>query len=524
MTKTPRNLLLIITDQHRPDHCGFGGNDVVQTPNLDALAARGAVYDRAFVANPICMPNRSTIFTGRMPSAHGTRFNGIALDWYAQTFPRMLMRQGYDTAYFGKCHLQNMGSTFIPPRRQEGPFDSDPVGSASEPPLPEGWDALEHWRRWIHEDVQMPEDFYGFRHVDLVVNHADYATGHYYRWLLREGIDPEAIQGRDNAAELSQLCEQVWRTSVPAEYYPTRYIGNQTSDFLRGRDGDKPFMAVCSFPDPHHPFTPPGEYYDLFDPDRMPLPESFYDGHQASMPHYRNAVGRRGQQPNRLAFFSPSEEQLREMMAREFGAIRMIDDEVGRILDALREQGLEDDTLVVFTADHGDMFGDHGMMLKGLMHYEGCVRVPMVMAGPGVKAGRRQGLVGSIDIGPTVLDALGHPHWWQGVQGRSFAASLADPAADTGRDQVLIEEEQVGTYGAKGPKINIRTLITQEGRLTRYQGLPMGECFDRDKDPGEMHNLFADPAGADLRHHLQERLTDAMMRHATTERVNEFTA
>ena len=101
----PPNVLLIITDQQRGDHTGFGGNQVLKTPKLDALAARGMRFDRAFVANPICMPNRSTIFTGRLPSVHGTRYNGIPLDWSANTFARVLRGAGYDTAYFGKCHL-----------------------------------------------------------------------------------------------------------------------------------------------------------------------------------------------------------------------------------------------------------------------------------------------------------------------------------------------------------------------------------------------------------------------------------
>ena len=103
------NILLIVTDQHRADHTGSGGNPLVQTPNLDRLARRGMVFDQAFVANPICMPNRSTLMTGRMPSVHGTRFNGVPLDWRANTFVRRLRTEGYRTGLIGKSHLQNMG-------------------------------------------------------------------------------------------------------------------------------------------------------------------------------------------------------------------------------------------------------------------------------------------------------------------------------------------------------------------------------------------------------------------------------
>ena len=103
------NFLFLITDQHRPDHTGFGGNPIIETPNLDALAAHGTVFDRDFVSNPICMPNRSTIMTGRMPSVHGTRFNGVSLDWRANTFVKALRKSGYRTTHIGKSHLQTMG-------------------------------------------------------------------------------------------------------------------------------------------------------------------------------------------------------------------------------------------------------------------------------------------------------------------------------------------------------------------------------------------------------------------------------
>ena len=111
MTASRPNILLIITDQHRPDHTGFGGNAVVKTPNLDGIAAGGTVFDQAFVSNPICMPNRSTLMTGRMPSVHGTRFNGIPLDWRSETFVRRLADHGYTTSHVGKSHLQNIGDS-----------------------------------------------------------------------------------------------------------------------------------------------------------------------------------------------------------------------------------------------------------------------------------------------------------------------------------------------------------------------------------------------------------------------------
>lgn len=183
------NFLFIVTDQHRADHTGFGGNEVVQTPNLDALAARSVRFDRAYVANPICMPNRSTIMTGRLPSVHGTRQNGIPLDWQVNTFVRELGSAGYRTALVGKGHLQNMGHGV-------GMEHFFPVpGDAVASPYPKDWDSLELDERHRRERVDFPEDFYGFGHVDLTVEHGDRCSGHYYQWLLEQGVDPEKLQG-----------------------------------------------------------------------------------------------------------------------------------------------------------------------------------------------------------------------------------------------------------------------------------------------------------------------------------------
>ena len=163
------NILFVITDQHRPDHTGFGGNTVVQTPHLDQLAAKSMRFDRAFVANPICMPNRSSIFTSRMPSLHGTRFNGIALDWGVQTFPRLLKDAGYHTAHLGKCHLQNMNIMGSIAKRIT---DKMPPGDARRQNLyAAGWDDYENLSRHARETVVMPDDYYGFAEVDLVVAH-----------------------------------------------------------------------------------------------------------------------------------------------------------------------------------------------------------------------------------------------------------------------------------------------------------------------------------------------------------------
>ena len=509
MGKRP-NILLLMTDQHRPDFTGFGGNPVVQTPNLDALAAQSMRFERAYVANPICMPNRSTIFTGRMPSLHGTRYNGIPLDPRARTFPRSLREAGYHTAHIGKCHLQNMGSS--PEQLARALPDLPPNDSRIED-LPKGWDLYEDVNRHMAEQGKMPDDYYGFAQVDLSVGHSDSCTGHYFHWARERGFDLATLRGAAHAIEISHPSHHVWRTSVPEEIYPTTYITERTQTFLRhhaAQRDDAPFFAVCSYPDPHHPFTPPGEYYDMYDPADVPLPSSFDDPHERSTPQYKRMQRKRGQ-PLRAHVnpFSPTEAEYREMAAKAYGMVSMVDNAIGRIFQTLDDTGLADDTVVIFTSDHGDMFGDHGMMLKGAMHYEGCIRVPLLVKTPGRNAGVCNSLVGSIDLAATILSMAGvEAH--HGMQSHDLTPLLDDRDASL-RETVLIEEDQVHDMVHTGRSLRMRTLLTKTARLTIYDGLDHGELFDRADDPDEMQNLFGRPKAAALQAELMGCLAREMM-------------
>jgi arylsulfatase A-like enzyme len=501
MSRRP-NFLFLITDQQRADHTGFGGNPVLRTPNLDALAARSLQFDRALVANPICMPNRASIFTGRLPSVHGTRINGIALDPASNTFPRVLRGEGYRTAYFGKLHLQNLGDG---QRIREVVWKDAPEHDAWQPPYEPGWDDWELQARHEQEYVRIPPDFYGLDHVDLAINHADLCGGHYYQWLLEQGVEPAKLAGRKNALPFDASWRQIWRTRVPEELYPTHYVTMRTCEFLEQRTSqpDQPFLAFCSYPDPHHPFTPPGRYFDMYDPDSIPLPASFDDPHNDSMAHYRARRAQRGEQVGRMAPFSPTERQFRQMAAAEYGMISMIDDGIGEVLATLARTGLADDTVVVFTSDHGDMFGDHGMMLKAGMHYEGCTRVPLLIAVPGKQPGVSNSLVSSLDLAQTVLELTDEPEY-QGMQGTSLAPLLDDPARRV-REHVLVEEDEMFDLAGVGSMLRMRTLIAEEARLTIYRGSAEGELFDLERDPSEMSNLYDKAAGRALRAEMAER-------------------
>jgi len=515
------NFLFIVTDQHRADHTGFGGNALLRTPNLDRIAARGVRFDRALVANPICMPNRSSIATGRLPSVHGTRTNGISLDWGAHTFMRSLRERGWHTAQLGKCHLQNMG---ILRAARDALLASSAPGEAVAAPWPAGWDEYEDEERHKRERVELPADYYGFGEVDLVVDHSDFCSGHYYQWLLEQGVDPTKLQGQPNALPFDAKSRQVWRTRVPAELYSTSYVTQRTVEFLERRAHlpESPWLAFCSYPDPHHPFTPPGKYFDLYDPEKIPLPETFAEPHEDSVPHLRRLAASRGTQRASIAPFAPTAEQFRQMAAAEYGMIAMIDDGVGAVLDALERTGQSERTFVIFTSDHGDVFGDHGLMLKGAMHYDGCIRVPLAIAGPGIEPGVTRSLASSLDLAQTVLELAGVPVH-HGMQGTSLVPLLANPGAKV-RDHVLIEEEQMADLLGVGRPLRMRTLVTEDSRLTLYDGSDEGELFDLERDPRELVNLWSRLDARARRSELVERLARLQMEYANPSPKQRFVA
>ena len=502
------NVLMIMTDQHRADHLGFGGNDIVQTPHLDALAARSMQFTSAFVTNPLCQPNRCSILTMRYPSVHGTRHNGIALDWDANTFVRRLRSTGYRTGLVGKGHFQNF--EFFPEIAQKQfNFSLDEQARRVGLPGVEGWDRYESVQGHLDEDIVVPGDYYGFDQVEVLPAHGDCVTGHFVGWLREKGHDWHNMAGKDNATWLYEGWGEVRRPKLPPELYPTTFVAERSIDFIeKGRTDDEPWFLQCSFPDPHHPFTPPGHYADMYDPADMEIPATFDDPHTKSQPHLKHLVSSRGSVNSTPALQAPNEAQLRHAMAFEFGAISMIDDSIAQVLDALERSGQGDNTIVVFTSDHGDMFGDHGLILKMFTHYDGVLRVPFTISGPGITPGTTASLVNSLDLGETLLDLCDVDSYY-GSQGISLTPVLNDPTAEV-RDALLIEEDQIRDHLNAGVQPRMRTVLTKDARLTRYQNLESHDLYDLANDPDELENRWDDPSSKDLRLQLGEQLTELM--------------
>lgn len=507
---TRPSIILFMADQLRADHLGCYGNPVVRTPNIDAIARRGSRFERFHAASTVCMPNRATMMTGRMPSLHGVRRNGIPLSLAEATFPERLREAGYRTALIGKAHFQHYGMF---------------AGKPAEPPLEAhrypGWPQAyenELLTRWQDPAHRVASPYYGFEHTELCLYHGDVVEGDYLRWLEREDPGIARLRGREHALpDPRYQCRDAWRTRVPAELHPSMYIARRTADWLaahRREYGDEPFFLLCSFPDPHHPFCPPGAYWDMYDPADIPLPASFHRRSRSPTIDYIHEVSRGGRPlSNSHHPFAPSEEEARQAIALTYGSISHLDHAIGVVLDTLRETGLDGSTIAAFTSDHGDFMGDHGVMLKGPMHFRGLTQVPFIWADPRIAQppATVAETCGTLDIARTILDAATCPAF-NGIQGRSLLPVLAGTAAPG--NGVLIENETANLTFGRPRSYKLRSLVIDDWRITFSSDPALCELYDLCGDPQEVDNLWQVPAMHERRHELLQQLTLAMLEHA----------
>ena len=462
------------------------------------------------------------MMTSRLPSAHGVRCNGIPLNKDAVTFVDLLRAAGYRTSLAGKCHLQNM--TDMAPQLTA---DLPPEGLQPPPPelseaLKSRWNSSDYdnemkvrWRQDSEHSVKLP--YYGFDQVDLCSYHGDLVEGEYYRWLCKKVDDPDALRGQENAMPDEDIVlTQAYRTRVPEHLYPTTWIADRAIDQLNAaKQDEKPFFLHCSFTDPHHPFTPPGRYWDMYDPDKVTLPRT--SRHDPSYDLFSPLANLRYERENGLAkigttvAYSATEQEVRQAIALTYGMITMVDDSIGRILNHLRASGMDENTIVIFTSDHGDFMGDHGLLLKSALHYSNLIRVPFIWSDPESNSlgQSTSGLWSTLDIGPTVLERAGLAPSY-GIQGRSFMEALDNPTAG-GRPHLLIEEDgHAPTFGLDCP-VRARTLVNDQFRLTIYDQENWGELYDLINDPDETKNMFDLPEASDVRHSLFEQLARSML-------------
>ena len=488
--KDKLNVLFIITDQQRADHLGCYGNKILKTPNIDNLAKNGMRFTSAFCANPMCMPNRASIYTGTYPNVHGVRMNGINLPENIPTLTQSLRKNGYYTKSIGKIHFQH----YSPPRKRKA-------------------SSLECLNDWI-DDIKrvnltnnFPLPYYGFEDVELTVGHGDIVTGHYYSWLEEKA--PDYIEYmRDRLNKWIFLMKNLYdKTKLPKEIFSTSYVTERTVSFLQnyanGKYADKPFFLQCSYPDPHHPASPPDKYRKLYTPDEVELPDNFYDIENLKKHPFIGKYLKEGGKGELVSL--KSEEEVKNFIAHTYGAVTMIDDGVGEILSTLEKSGLSENTIVIYTSDHGDLMGEHGLTTKGPYPFKGILKVPLIWKMPRMHNGDiSDSLVSSIDITNTLVNLLGikDKNFTKRQQGYNLSPIFKNPAMKI-RDCCLIEEDEEGGFLSA----RLRHLMTDKYKLTIYEGLENhGDLFDRENDPNEIHNLWYEKDYEEIRIRLLNKI------------------
>ena len=511
MTERP-SYILFITDQQRYDHLGCNGHPVLRTPNIDAIAAEGVSHDRFYVASPVCMPNRASLMTCRMPSSHGTRSLGIPLDYDSVTFVELLAAAGYDTCLIGKSHLQNVSDFDIQieqTKHREGftaPPDDLTVATRSD--LDNDTYQYERQAYWDKPDPKVPLPFYGFKEYFAVMRHGFNTGGDHLEWVKKNAPEILALRGRDKQFDHDFTVPQAIRTKVPEEHYSTTYIADRAVEWLEARrSNDKPFLLMVSFPDPHHPFTPPGKYWDMYKPEDMVVPAA-YEADDWDPPEYVKVAERdRANDPRlgQMAGYSlaVSKQEALEARALTCGMISMIDDAVGRVRAAATDVGVADNTVQIYTSDHGDHLGEHRLLFKGAEQYDSLTHVPFIWADPKGDSGTRvDDLAQTLDIGTTILEhakvekSLG----MQGV--------VLPTVGGAGRDAAHIQYETQRTQEAFGTRPRVHTIVQSNWRLSMYLGKCQNELFDLENDPGEMSNLWDSAKHQDIKARLVEHLAE----------------
>lgn len=503
------NFLLIMTDQQRADHLSCMGNTVLRTPNIDRLSREGVTFENHHVNNPVCMPSRATLLTGRTPRGHGVRGNGISLDARIPTLPGALAEAGYRTHNVGKIHLRPYDTP-----KGANIEDLDPATSIESAAL---------WRAGIID--RMPEGYHGFQSGEITIGHGRYCCGDYLNWIRRE--HPDALrfftpEGRDLRPPSG--ADQCSNWALPAELHHSTWVADRTIAFLKeqvpnGKPSDKPFFVTCSFPDPHHPFCPPAPWCDMYDPADVQMPVRREGELDLMPPHYKTTYETGMLVGGRRTATKMPDAHTREIIALTYGMVHGIDVNTGRVLDTLDALGLAENTVVIYLADHGELMGDHWLLNKGPFLYHGLTHSPFLVRWPGhFEAGRRvEGLSSHLDFTPTVLDLAGatisegvvppeceSPGQGAALPGFSLRRVLCGQAASV-RERALVEydEDYLGCH--------LRSMVTSDFRITIYSGQPYGELFDLRTDSDELHNLWNVPSAAPLKAEAQAALLDELV-------------
>ena len=440
------HILYLMSDQHRSDCMGNSGNPLIQTSNLDRIAAEGVRFTRAYTSTPSCTPARSAILTGLSPWHHGMLGYGRVAKGYPLELPRAVRDAGYYTFGIGKMH-------WFPQKSLHGFHEIlvDESGRAETPGF------VSDYRRWFR--IVAPE------------------------------LDPDAtgIGWNDYRAGAYAL---------PEELHPTRWTADRAVEYIEGYDRSEPFMLKVSFARPHSPYDPPQRFLDMYDEQAMPAPavgkwaakyEPWAEGYGNNLWHGKLPL-----------------ETVRRTRRGYYGSVSFIDEQIGRILAALEARGMLKDTLIIYSADHGDMQGDHNMWRKTYA-YEGSARIPMLLRWPrwmgmeDVRGTSRDEPVELRDILPTFLDAAG-AEIPGGLDGRSLLELVRGNNSEW---REVLDLEHWMCY-SKENNWNGLTDGRYKYIFCAYDGSE--QLFDLHNDPDELEDLASQPAYRSLVDEWRSRL------------------
>lgn len=467
------NILWICTDQQRWDSLGCYGNPVIDTPNIDNLAHGGALFQNCYAQSPVCAPSRGAFLTGRYPRTCGMRQNGASIRPSEVLVTKMLADQGYICGLSGKLHLNPCHPSVCP---------------GMERRIDDGYAAF----YWSHHSA--PDD-----------KGCNWPLNDYNIWLRQRDVSY-----RTRPYQSSPYIQE----GMPQELHQTTYCTEKAIDFIRANAvyGNRWLFSVNYF-DPHHDFDPPKDLMDKYMArlDQIPLP-NYVEGELAHKPIFQQIDHRGAYGGNGGHAYTEMTDRDRKMhTAAYYAMIDLIDRQVGRLVEALRETGQYENTVVIFMSDHGEMLGDHGIYLKGPYFYDCMVKVPLIISCPGLvrKSVKAGGLVELMDMAQTVLAIAGiqkHP----GMMGKSLWDICTGRQNPDHHKDLVYSEYYNAMPWHRNPLAFCTMAFDGRYKIVRCHGTSQGELYDLTDDPTETANLWDRSDSLSLKCAMMEKLSDAM--------------
>lgn len=456
------NILVLMPDQHRADILGCAGDPVIRTPNIDRLAAEGTRYDNVFCQGPLCMPARASFLTERYVRDHGVFENRWDTPVDLPTFLHSLQAVGYHTACIGKMHLWVHGARDSQGRR----LVDDARSQASQLQSYGFTEPIETVGKLAAVNI-------GSEYGDHLAERGLLAT---YREWVSQRMYGGGVQ--TNAETLPN-----WSTSsipLPTEDYIDAWHGRRVERWLEEREGGQPWFLWVGFPGPHDPWDAPAEFVDIYRDVAMPMPSTLR----------RPDIPAEGPFADFLSFWvwnhshsaTFTDDQVQEVRRYYYANVSLIDEAVGRIRATLERTGQAENTWIIYTSDHGEMMGEHRMLMK-MVFYEPSVKVPLIIRPPrGAAGGVVHDLIEHLDV-PATVRAIAGAGGAESFEGRALPLDGSRP--DGGRPVIYSEN-----YGMAMVRTDRHKLVFHEDSLTP------GQLFDLAEDPDEDVNLLEDPTAA----------------------------